>query len=71
MFLFLKNPIKIHTLEKIKDCFMTCVALHNWLHEYDGYDDWESRVGVVTEEDIFVEYDPGDQANCTYSWSST
>ena len=66
-FLFLKNPIEIQAPEKIEDAFMTCAALHNWLHDYDGYDDWEGRAGVVTEEDITVEYDPCYQSNCTYS----
>ena len=39
-FLFLKNPIEIQAPEKIEDAFMTCAALHNWLHDYDGYDDF-------------------------------
>ena len=34
--LFLKNPIELHALEKIEAASLTCVALHNWLHDYDG-----------------------------------
>ena len=56
-FLFLKNPIKIHLPEKIKDAFKTCAAIHNWLHKYDGWDNWEGRAGVVHEDDISVKYD--------------
>ena len=70
-FLFLKNPIEIHAPEKIEDAFLTCGALHNWLHEYDGWDDWEDRAGVVTEDDIEVEYNPCDISNKTYSRNST
>ena len=66
-FLFLKNPIEIHSPERIEDAFHTCAALHNWLHEYDGYDDWEGRAGVITEDDIMQEYDPCDEHNWTYS----
>ena len=35
-FLFLKNPIELHSPERIEDAFFTCAVLHNWLHDYDG-----------------------------------
>ena len=38
-FLFLKNPIQHHFPEKIENAFVTCCALHNWLHDWDGWDD--------------------------------
>ena len=69
-FLFLKNPIDLHSPERIEDAFHTCGALHNWLHEYDGWDDWEMRAGVVSEDDILIEYDPCDENNKVYSRTS-
>ena len=61
-FLFLKNPIQHHFPEKIENAFVTCCALHNWLHDWDGWDDWEER-GMVTSDDVMVEYDATDQHN--------
>ena len=69
-FLFLKNPIELHSPERIEDAFLTCAVLHNWLHDYDGWDDWEGRAGIVSEDDILVEYDPCDESNRVYSKSS-
>ena len=71
IFFFFLNPIKIHLLEKIEDTFRTCAAIHNWLHNYDGQDDWKVRAGVITEEDVMVEYDPYDESNRLYSKTSS
>lgn len=38
-FLFLKNPIMHHFAEMIEAAFTTCCAIHNCLHEQDGWDD--------------------------------
>ena len=65
LFLFIKKTIETHAPEKIKDCFVTCVALHNWLREHDGWDDLEGRAGLMTEEDAHVEHDPCDDSNWT------
>ena len=48
-FLFFLNPIEIHLSEKIEDAFRTCVAIHDWLHYYDGWGNWESRASVIKE----------------------
>ena len=61
-FLFLKNLIQHHFPEKIENAFVTCCALHNWLHDWDGWDDWEER-GMVSSDDVMVEYDATDQHN--------
>ena len=50
---------------------MTCAAIHNWLQDYDGWDDWEDRAGLMTEEDVNVEYDPCDESNRTYRRGSS
>ena len=64
--LFLKNPIKLHSPERIEDAFHTCGALHNWLHEYNVWDNWEERSGVVDQDDVVMEYDPCNKHNVTY-----
>ena len=69
-FLFLKNPIELHVPEKIEGAFHTCAALHNWLLDYDGWDDWELRGGLLNEDDVVVEYDPLDKYNKVYSSTS-
>ena len=70
-FLFLKNPIELHKPEKIDAAFRTCAALHNWMHDYDGWDDREGRAGLLTDDDIQVEYDPCDESNWTYPNTSS
>jgi len=61
-FLILKNPIQQHVPERIEGTFITCCAIHNWLHFHDGCDDWQER-GMVSEEDVAVEYGVLDQNN--------
>ena len=62
IFLILKNAINHHFPENIEAIFITCCGLHNWLHDHNGWDDWERR-GMVSEEDVAVEYDICDQNN--------
>ena len=69
-FLFLKNPIELHAPEKTEAAFLTCAGIHNWLHDYDGWDDWEGRADLLTEEDVMCEYDPCDESNRCYSSTS-
>ena len=66
-FLFLKNPIELHAPDKIQASFFTCAALHNWLHNYDGWGDWEGRSGLITEDDVMVEYASYDEPNHTHT----
>ena len=49
---------------------MTYEALHNWLHGYNGWDNWEYRAGVMSEDDVMVEYDPCYKSNRIYSRTS-
>lgn len=60
-FLFLN-----HAPEQIENAIMTCADLRNWLHDYDGWDDWEGRVVLLVEEGVMVEYDPCNEENVFY-----
>lgn len=40
-FAIMKNKFWLHHKEQISDIFTTCCILHNMLHEWDGYDNWE------------------------------
>jgi len=64
-FLILKNPIQQHVLERIEAAFISCCTIHNCLHLHDGWDEWQER-GVVSEEEVTVEYDVLDQNNIHY-----
>ena len=68
-FLILKNPIQHHFPEKIEAIFNTCCAIHNWLHDHDTWDDWEER-GMVSVDDVTVEYNIFDQNNRCYGKNS-
>lgn len=61
-FLILKYPVRVIEPKKIEDIFVTCCVLHNLLHDFDGYDDWEKHDLVVYDNDHyptnnFQEYD--------------
>ena len=64
-FLFLKNIITHHFAEMIEAAFTNCCAIHDWLHEQDGWDDWEEK-GLLTDDDVVVEYDVLDKNNRCY-----
>ena len=68
-FLYLKNPIVHHYPEMIESAFTTACALHNWLHEEDGWDNREEK-GLLLAEDILVEYNVLDQNNRCYGKKS-
>ena len=59
----LKNAIQIHSPEMIESVFSTCGALHNWLLDYDEWDDWHLRGGVINDDDVVEVYDPLDLGN--------
>lgn len=40
-FAILKNRFCLHNQEDIQDVFLTCCILHNMIHQWDGYDNWE------------------------------
>src|SRR6056300_425717 len=48
-FMILKYALRVHELETVGKIFRTCCILHNMLHEYDGYDDWNE--GSNLDED--------------------
>ena len=41
-FAMLKNRLRLHNKEDIDRVFITCCVLHNMLHHWDGYDDWQN-----------------------------
>jgi hypothetical protein len=44
-FRILRNPIEIHSQDRIDDAFFTCCILNNLLLKYDGYDKrWDSVI---------------------------
>ena len=46
-FLFLKHPIRLHDPEQIKRAFLTCCVLHNFLIDYDLYDEEDVEYGIL------------------------
>ena len=59
----------MHFLEDIEHVFATCCGIHNLLHDYDGWDNWEDNV-IFDEEDIMVEYDYFDEINILHNPTS-
>ena len=41
-FAILKHRMRFHHKEQIGRIFTACCILHNMLHDWDGYDNWES-----------------------------
>lgn len=56
-FWFLKNPLRIHSKECIRDVVYTCAILHNMLLHHDGFDklwteeDWLTQDPVNTDDE--------------------
>lgn len=48
-FLLLKHPIRLHCPHSIERAFVACCLLHNLLHDYDGWDEWEVEYGGLEE----------------------
>lgn len=48
-FSILKHRFWLHDKEQISDVFTTCCILHNMIHKWDGYDDWEKVEAQVRQ----------------------
>lgn len=56
----LKNRFRLHNQEDISDIFSCCCVLHNMLHSWDGYDDWEDVEEQVRQLEETARFDIGD-----------
>lgn len=56
----MKLPILIHKKQHVDNLVMTCVTLHNILHEWDGLDNWESGVEWGAVDGLFEAPDDDD-----------
>jgi hypothetical protein len=51
-FLILKHPMRFPDITTINKIFLACCVLHNMLCDYDGRDDWESRMEMEEFDDV-------------------
>lgn len=53
-FLLLKHPIRLHCPYSIERAFVTCCLIHNLIHNFDGWDEWEVEYGALEQigEDV-------------------
>lgn len=59
-FAILKNRFRLHHKERISDIFWCCCILHNMLHKWDGYDDWEAVEAQVRQLEDESRIEEGD-----------
>lgn len=59
-FAILKNKFCLHDMEKISDVFASCCILHNMIHQWDGYDDWEAVEAHVRQMEEEANIETGD-----------
>ena len=46
-FAVLKNKLRFHHMEDISFIFKICCILHNMIHDWDGYDNWENAEEAI------------------------